>query len=73
MSSPDEPLRHAFGLNTEDEYAQIKGVTVAAVRAERAAGLGPKYVKLARKIFITDEAIREEIAARTVTPPRRES
>lgn len=70
MNSPDKISHHDFGLNTEEEYAQIKGVTVAAVRAQRAAGLGPKYVKLGRKIFITDEAIREEIAARTVVPPR---
>ena len=73
MESRDKVSHHDFGLNTEDEYAQIKGVTVAAVRAQRAAGLGPKYVKLGRKIFITDEAILEEIAAKTVTPPRGES
>ncbi len=73
MDSPDKISHHDFGLNTEAEYAEIKGVTVAAVRAQWAAGKGAKYVKFGRKKFITDDAIREEIAANTVTPPRSES
>jgi hypothetical protein len=53
---------------TEKEYAQLRGIGIAALRNERARGGGPAYTRNGRMILYPKAKLREWLAQRTVTP-----
>ena len=56
-----------LGYLTEEQYAEIRGITVASVRNERTAGRGPDHVKLGARVVYPVKALEAWMASRTVS------
>lgn len=56
-----------LGYLTEEQYAEIRGITVATARNERANGRGPDYVKLGARAVYPVKALETWMASRTIS------
>lgn len=52
-----------MNLLSPKEFAEMRGVTVQALAAERHKGTGPKFVKLGSRVFYRPEDIDAWIAS----------
>jgi hypothetical protein len=50
LSEPNGPLRHADRLTTPEAAAYLR-ISASKLSKDRAAGKGPRYVRLGTKIF----------------------
>lgn len=68
-SNLETPTLHSLGLLSEQEVADLYGVSVGTLRNWRVSGKGPPFTKLARNtIAYPETGIRRHIARNTVTP-----
>jgi hypothetical protein len=59
-----------LGLVSEADYAAFVGKTIASVRNERSAGLGPPFVKKGNMIKYPLAGIRKFVEQHTIEPGR---
>ena len=58
------------GYLHETDLARLRGVTDRALRAERARGEGPPYVKLNRRVFYPEQDFRDWLRSQVRRPVR---
>jgi hypothetical protein len=65
----DEPnLRGRLGLLHEQEVADMRGISLRALRNERYRRQGPAFVRMSNKVFYRIEHLKKFIEASTVKP-----
>ena len=68
LHHPTQVARHSFGLLTDEEVAELVGVTIQTLAIWRSNGEGPAYVKLGRQVFYRRADILAWIDGSVVTP-----
>jgi len=57
-------------LISQADYAAQRGVSLRTIHRERAARVGPPFIKLGQKVFYRPEAIEAWLLAREQAQPR---
>ena len=57
-------------LTEESEFARRRGVSLRTVQRERAKRNGPPFIRVGKKIYYREDAIRKWLLAQEVEQPR---
>ena len=63
-------LQSRLGLISEEDYAEMRGVTLRSLRNERVRGKGPPYTRHGQRVFYPLAALEKFNAQQTVVPTR---
>ena len=63
-------VAHIPGYSTERETAEELGVVLRTLRKWRQQGRGPAFIKFARQVHYSDEAVAAWLKSREVQPIR---
>jgi len=70
LDSRPEPSGLLYGYIPEPEVSRERGVTQRTLRAERARGNGPPFLRLGKKIYYPRDAFRAWLKCRETRPVR---
>lgn len=67
-STGPAPTLRDFGFLSEHELAELRRVETSTLRNERSRGRGPAFTKMGKTVVYPIAAVRDWLAANTVSP-----